>query len=1141
MPPEQLQFQLLNTAGGTATPNAIYLADDPAFNQVAFQIRLSAGATTLSPGTIPDPLSPPNTGTTLYLDLSALQLAPQVWAQLRFTADSSRTFKTFPHSVVGKTPTRAIDLAADGASTISIRIDGIVVPHKLVPPVQLYVMYYNVPQVAGSTATLQVAILPPPDGNRALFDDLQVTLYPSDGTVVNSIPPTHMAANRFTLQLASRSGAEVLAGSDTVFQVSLVYGKTGDTNGFGALTDVTRALQINAAAGTNAQSWTITPNRDAQSPYWTLNPPANAPILGSDAQAVVEIDFSNVVTTYQPGPTALLLTSSGVPGYRDSIFELVLNKVAHAVIDTFSVAPNPVYLSEGGTANVMVTWSASGAVSLELTQEDQGVIDVTGRQQVTAVLAAEQTLFTLKAVGAQGSVENVDEKTIFAKAIPLPPTITRFDGTITPVGSGPPEATFHWETTPSDTTTCTLSVHPGVLYESSSPPEGVIVTNAGVNFGVTLTATRKEKTAIAALSPTWQLGSSPVPIPEIGPDSTGITLANSGKLLYLGASNGIVVLSATGPAGSPWVRSGYYPVNGSYSLVTGVAISADDSQVYVAMIMGTGATPYAGAVQVFDASTLQPIGSPVPVADGPISLALDPNGQYLYVSCTPFENQIDILSVNQTSTTPLSKVGSFTTGLHETLGSIAVRPSSPTELWQGTQTGYLLIYDITADPANPLKKAREGELGSSSGTTIVGLAFAPDGERFIAAIQDNETPDRGWVGTHDIVDFTLQNFGPTIPKPSGLAVGANAPDIYTVGVIPDDNTPSSYGLNIVSTVSLYRDYNVPRQGTLATSDRAQHIAAFNQIADLLRAGATASARALVAHRRKRVAADIDRQLEHTLDRLAWLYGRGTYENLSTTELFQTAISAEMRLARELSRSAHARARPPARARHLVDAARSGVRLHVFGVQPVELWRGVYVEPLRPEFERRLRAHEEPFIRWRDGAVVVLAESELGELRTTGASVYVLFLDSDELLDLEGRGNRAMLEAELVRRLAIAFKAPDHVGDSRQDYLLRRLLEQSTVLRNLRDRLAVEHQAAHRACLSILASHRALLIRTLAATPHGQAVATDPLQDAIDREHELYSLATRWANARTDAAGLLGRFKAVAEAGTRVATLERHRR
>ena len=88
-------------------------------------------------------------------------------------------------------------------------------------------------------------------------------------------------------------------------------------------------------------------------------------------------------------------------------------------------------------------------------------------------------------------------------------------------------------------------------------------------------------------------------------------------------------------------------------------------------------------------------------------------------------------------------------------------------------------------------------------------------------------------------------------------------------------------------------------------------------------------------------------------------------------------------------------------------------------------------PLRPELEGSLHERREPYMGWRDGVVVVLSEAELAALRAAGDEVDVLFLDPDELLDLDGDGDRPALEAELERRLAAARAAPDRVGDSRK--------------------------------------------------------------------------------------------------------------
>ena len=165
------------------------------------------------------------------------------------------------------------------------------------------------------------------------------------------------------------------------------------------------------------------------------------------------------------------------------------------------------------------------------------------------------------------------------------------------------------------------------------------------------------------------------------------------------------------------------------------------------------------------------------------------------------------------------------------------------------------------------------------------------------------------------------------------------------------------------------------------------------------------------------------QLEHTLDRLALLYGHGTYEALTTTEIVETAVENEQRLAAALDEPDATAA--TARARALVDAARRGVRLHVREpADSVRLYRGVYVTPLRPELERTLWAREEPFLRWGDGAVLILDEDELAAVRADGGEVRVLFLDADELLDMDFRGDRPALDAELEQRRAVARAAPE---------------------------------------------------------------------------------------------------------------------
>jgi len=313
-------------------------------------------------------------------------------------------------------------------------------------------------------------------------------------------------------------------------------------------------------------------------------------------------------------------------------------------------------------------------------------------------------------------------------------------------------------------------------------------------------------------------------------------------------------------------------------------------------------------------------------------------------------------------------------------------------------------------------------------------------------------------------------------------------------------------------------------------------AAFGQLDTLLRGAAAASARALQVHQGTPAGDALDRQLEHTLDRLALLYGRGTYENLGTADILQIAVRNELRLAMALDERAAADA--AMRTEALLDAARRGVQLHVRQQAPsVDVYRGVFVAPLRPELERSLWQRHEPYLRWRGGAVVILAEDEADALRDAGYQVDVLFLDADELLDLDGSADRTALEAELESRLEAARAAPDGVGDSRDRYVLRMLLGQSIVLRNLRDRLAAAHPAAHAALLPVLAGHRTLLEARLAPGPAARAVLQDPLGASAATERDIQALVRQWVAEPDDPSGLRSRFQAVADAGTRLAELE----
>lgn len=440
----QLACAIINYAGEKLTGNVIFITSDPEYNQASAQIALTSGSTVLEPGTIPDPLSPPGPGdgTTIYFDFSMLELPGSVWEGMTFHGAGWR-FEKFPElGIVGMTPAEApIPLSSGTAGAIPIEIRGLVVAEALsVPQVQIYVSYYNVPDVVGPYTTFAVSLVARPDErHKDLASAIGASL--SANGIINSPAPPLTAANQFALQFTNL-GQLVPAGEKTSFSVTFVYGAASDPYGFGALTDVTKANEISVRAGDNAEGWVITPDRNRQEITWTLVPPPGAPIVGTGAQSVVAIGFTNVVTAYQPGPTAMLVTYRNVPGYKDGTYTLVLNKIQHVQIRSLEVSPNPTYFSAAGTADVTVRWQAAGAQSLKLTQSHK-TTPVTGKTELPATLHGGLTVFGLEATGRPGTVENSDYASVDAIALPV---INSFAGTPTEIyyGTHAHDASFDW-------------------------------------------------------------------------------------------------------------------------------------------------------------------------------------------------------------------------------------------------------------------------------------------------------------------------------------------------------------------------------------------------------------------------------------------------------------------------------------------------------------------------------------------------------------------------------------------------------------------------------------------------------------------------------------------------------------------------
>jgi DNA-binding beta-propeller fold protein YncE len=628
----QLKLGFVNSADKKTTQDVIFITTDASYNKLTLQIGLRSGEAQLSPGTIPDPLSPPTSGTTVYLDLTALKLSPDCWTNMTFANDDWKFQKFADESTFGMTPAKPITLTSDPGA-VSIGIGGIVVPQPLADPsVTVYVTYYGIPTLTGNDTSFPVAITRAPDQPGNLHDAITLQLN-TDAGVVNSaldVVPPRTALNAFSLQFVSRQTETVTAGKNTKFTVKFVYGKAGDPYGFGALTDTVNGGQIHAVKGLNATDWDISFNKDDI--LWTLQPKAGDPIVGSGEESIVEIKFSNLLTTYQPGPTTMMVSYEGIEGYNDGVFVLVLEKVAHAVIRSLSVSPNPTWFSNG-SAQVTVGWTADGTNwsnegTLELTQNYQ-TTDVSGKTQAPATLVAETTPFALKATGAPGMVENVDYKSVTAFALPK---INSFTGLPTEIFSGSlsHDAWFNWavDTTEGVKLSATQGAFTGQPFGNKGPTSATIrqpqmvtlapVVDRGVN---PLTLTRH--LVISAFTPTPQnvaLGFTPA----------AAAASPSGPFLVLAGPSGSLTVAdtvqyatlATVPVGHPATSAAFSP--------DGTKLATANSDKTVTIL---GVTLNAAGMPTFGAATT------VSLPAAPQQLVFSPDGARIFVTVDPGEGK----------------------------------------------------------------------------------------------------------------------------------------------------------------------------------------------------------------------------------------------------------------------------------------------------------------------------------------------------------------------------------------------------------------------------------------------------------------------------------------------------------------------
>lgn len=389
--------QISFTINNGSVANTIYMpTGDPSINDITLLISSDTTLSLIAGTPVEEKQAPNASGSLFYLHLKNLGLSSSELSDLTVSL-AGWTAKVYADTqVICLTPVQNTTLTKGQVLTASVG-NFIARETPSGSTAQLYMNFYRAGPVSSGglpfTYNNIVTLQAPPTGQLDLHEVLAVSL--DNNTIVQSTSEYPKIENALNLVFAPGPNPKIVtAGPNTVLTINFVY--ASDQYGYGALTTVDNAMNIEVNAGDNASGWVITPPpKGSQNPGWMLQPPDGQPILG--AGSTVDFELSDIVTKFQAGPTLVLISYSGVPGYQDGAFSLVVYKEAHVYIHSLLASPNPAVLNEG-VATVSLSWTAS-ASRLTLMP---GMIDVTGLNTYKAQIA-ESTQFSLIAQGRSAS------------------------------------------------------------------------------------------------------------------------------------------------------------------------------------------------------------------------------------------------------------------------------------------------------------------------------------------------------------------------------------------------------------------------------------------------------------------------------------------------------------------------------------------------------------------------------------------------------------------------------------------------------------------------------------------------------------------------------------------------------------------
>jgi DNA-binding beta-propeller fold protein YncE len=768
----QLNYSLNNPDA----PGTIYVSTDPADNQLTL-VMSSTVAAGFSPGTlVPPSQASTGKGSLLYLDLAPLGLTAAEFNALSLvsTGWSFAAYSDGSGQYLALTPTAAVSLQPSPAS-ITFSLDDFTLAQAPGASASLTVLAYRVTGITSSNAfpimgNISAVFQVPDDNTGDLTTAMQVAFMPVQVVTSNNLYPP--VANQLVLTMTQNPNSPVVtADGSTAFTLNFVF--ASDVNGYGALLTVDEAKTVSLTSAQGTTNWGITPNLDANPPFWTLTPPAG-PLFSGGAGGTLAFNISSLVTMFQPGPTAVLIGYSGVKGYKPGSFAITVVKQPHVVINSFLVSPAQSILNNGSAA-VQLTWSTSYATRLVL--QPLGV-DVTGTNGYIANIG-DTTEFTLVAEGQRpGNVDNIASASVTAQVLPVINDFTANPASIY-VGDFangyPTNLAWNVKTNESVTLTSSTTGPVGPAYPAVSS------ATLSLQTPQMLTLTPQGGSDDPTVSRSLFVSGFNIGV------QTAITNQDSGYCAAPVNAGFVAVTSPSGNLVSILSTANYFPLTtvttGNKPL--GIAFSLDGTLMYVAN-SGDGTVSIftvanVGAIPAFSFSPTATVN----VGGAPQQLAVGPDGT-CWVT-------IDQGASSAGQVVPISNShGSFSAGQAVTVGNaprgLAISASGASIYVANSGSGTISI--ITIGGSTPAVGTLVGNID-----TPVAIGLTPDGKKLLVAAS----------GDGAVYGYNTQ-FASTSPRQTYTLVGANSVAVspngaYAIATGSGPNTVAliNYGLGNIRT------------------------------------------------------------------------------------------------------------------------------------------------------------------------------------------------------------------------------------------------------------------------------------------------------------------------------------------------------